>query len=106
MTIGGTCLTVVGVAAGVVGLGTMLIGALFAAVGHDSMVRTGGYITLGGAVGTGAGIITTATGATIKKKASIKMHSVCDGYNNAGQRIEKEIILGGTVSGVGIAFNF
>jgi hypothetical protein len=34
------------------------------------------------------------------------MKSICDGYNNAEKRVEKELILGGTSSGVGIAFNF
>lgn len=106
LAIGGTCLTVAGAAAAVVGLGTIVVGALVAALGDEGVAQTGGAILLGGAAGAAAGIGTTATGAVIRKKAVKGMKSICDGYNNAEKRVEKELILGGTSSGVGIAFNF
>ena len=65
-----------------------------------------GYWAVGGLAAAGVGAGALAVGIPIRVKADKKMKGVCDGYNNATERVEKELIFGSTGSGVGLAWRF
>ena len=111
LAIGGSCLVGIGAAAEVVAVGYVLVGVLvavftFGAADMDEIMKPAGYFAAGGlaAAGVGAGVM--AVGIPIRVKADKKMKAVCDGYNNATERVEKSVIFGSTASGVGLSFNF
>ena len=111
LVIGGSILVGVGAAAEVVALGYVLVGVLVAAFSlgqadMDEIMKPAGYFAAGGAASAALGAGTLAVGIPIRVKADKKMKATCDGYNNATERVSKELILGGTASGVGIALNF
>ena len=111
LVIGGSVLVGVGAAAEVVALGYVIVGVLVAAfsLGHadmDEVMKPAGYFAVGGAASAALGAGTLAVGIPIRVKADKKMKATCEGYNNASERVSKEVIFGGTNSGVGIAFNF
>lgn len=111
LVIGGSVLIGVGAAAEVVALGYVVVGVLVAAfsLGQADMnevMKPAGYFAGGGAASAALGAGTLAFGIPIRVKADKKMKATCEGYNNASERVSKEVIFGGTNSGVGIAFNF
>ncbi len=111
LTIGGSVFVGVGAAAEVVALGYVVVGALVAVltVGQADMnevMKPAGYFAAGGMASAAVGAGLMAFGIPIRVKADKKMKATCEGYNNATERVEKEIIFGGTNSGVGIAFSF
>ena len=111
LTIGGSVFVGVGAAAEVVALGYVVVGVLVAAfsLGQADMnevMKPAGYFAAGGMASAAVGAGLLAFGIPIRVKADKKMKATCEGYNNATERVEKEIIFGGTNSGVGIAFNF
>ena len=109
---GGVC---AGAGAGFVvfGLGEVLAGVLVAVftfgAGEDAMKdimgRGGLHIGIGAGLGA-VGAAGIATGIPLITTSNKKMKAICESYNSAGHRIDKELILGPTNSGVGIAFNF
>lgn len=111
LVIGGSVLIGVGAAAEVVALGYVVVGVLVAAfsLGQADMnevMKPAGYFAGGGAASAALGAGALAFGIPIRVKADKKMKATCEGYNNASERVSKEVIFGGTNSGVGIAFNF
>ena len=72
----------------------------------DQLMKPAGYLAVGGLASAAVGAGGLAVGIPIRVKADKKMKGVCEQYNNATVRVEKEVIFGGTASGVGIAFNF
>ena len=111
LVIGGSVLIGVGAAAEVVAVGYVLVGVLVAAFSlgqadMEEVMKPAGYFAAGGLAVAGVGAGGLAAGIPIRVKADKKMKSVCDGYNNASERVEKELIFGSTASGVGLAFRF
>ena len=111
LAIGGSVLIGAGAAAEVVALGYVVVGALvavfsFGQADMNEVMRPAGYFAAGGMASAAVGAGVMAFGIPIRVKADKKMKATCEGYNNANERIEKEVIFGATNSGVGIAFNF
>lgn len=111
LAIGGSVLIGAGAAAEVVALGYVVVGALvavfsFGQADMNEVMRPAGYFAAGGMASAAVGAGVMAFGIPIRVKADKKMKATCEGYNNANERIEKEVIFGATASGVGIAFNF
>lgn len=111
LAIGGSVLIGVGAAAEVVALGYVVVGVIVAAftfgqADMDEIMKPAGYFAVGGLASAGVGAGVMAVGIPIRVKADKKMKATCEGYNNATERVSKEVIFGGTNSGVGIAFNF
>lgn len=111
LVIGGSCLIGAGAACEVVALGYVLVGVIVAAFSFgqadlDQLMKPAGYLAVGGVASAAVGAGGLAVGIPIRVKADKKMKAVCEQYNNATVRVEKEVIFGGTASGVGIALNF
>ena len=111
LAIGGSVLVGAGAAAEVVALGYVIVGVLVAAftlgqADMDEVMKPAGYFAAGGLASAAVGAGVMAVGIPIRIKADKKMKATCEGYNNATERVEKELIFGATNSGVGIAFNF
>lgn len=111
LAIGGSVLIGVGAAAEVVALGYVVVGVIVAAftfgqADMNEIMKPAGYFAVGGLASAGVGAGVMAVGIPIRVKADKKMKATCEGYNNATERVSKEVIFGGTNSGVGIAFNF
>jgi hypothetical protein len=111
LCIGGSVMIGAGAAAEVVALGYIVVGALVGALtlgqaDMNEIMKPAGYLAAGGLVAAGLGAGTIAVGVPIRVKADKKMKAVCDGYNNATERVEKEVIFGSTGSGVGLALRF
>ncbi len=111
LCIGGSVMVGAGAAAEVVALGYIVVGALVAALtlgqaDMNEIMKPAGYIAAGGLAAAGVGAGALAAGIPIRVKADKKMKAVCDGYNNATERVEKELIFGSTGSGVGLALRF
>lgn len=111
LAIGGSVMIGVGAAAEVVALGYIVVGALVGALtlGQADMaeiMKPAGYLAAGGLAAAGVGAGALAVGIPIRVKADKKMKAVCEGYNNATERVEKELIFGSTGSGVGLALRF
>lgn len=111
LAIGGSVMIGVGAAAEVVALGYIVVGALVGALtlGQADMaeiMKPAGYLAAGGLAAAGVGAGALAVGIPIRVKADKKMKAVCEGYNNATERVEKEFIFGSTGSGVGLALRF
>ena len=111
LVIGGSVMIGVGAAAEVVALGYIVVGALVGALtlGQADMaeiMKPAGYLAAGGLAAAGVGAGALAVGIPIRVKADKKMKAVCEGYNNATERVEKEFIFGSTGSGVGLALRF
>lgn len=111
LAIGGSVLIGAGAAAEVVALGYVVVGALvavfsFGQADMNEVMRPAGYFAAGGMASAAVGAGVMAFGIPIRVKADKKMKTTCEGYNNATERVEKEVIFGATASGVGIAFNF
>lgn len=111
LVIGGSVMIGVGAAAEVAALGYIVVGALVGALtlGQADMaeiMKPAGYLAAGGLAAAGVGAGALAVGIPIRVKADKKMKAVCDGYNNATERVEKEVIFGSTGSGVGLALRF
>ncbi len=111
LVIGGSVMIGVGAAAEVAALGYIVVGALVGALtlGQADMaeiMKPAGYLAAGGLAAAGVGAGELAVGIPIRVKADKKMKAVCEGYNNATERVEKEFIFGSTGSGVGLALRF
>ena len=111
LVIGGSVMIGVGAAAEVAALGYIVVGALVGALtlGQADMaeiMKPAGYLAAGGLAAAGVGAGALAVGIPIRVKADKKMKAVCEGYNNATERVEKEFIFGSTGSGVGLALRF
>lgn len=111
LCIGGSVFIGAGAAAEVVALGYIVVGALVGALtlgqaDMNEIMKPAGYIAAGGLAAAGVGAGALAAGIPIRVKADKKMKAVCDGYNNASERVEKELIFGSTASGVGLALQF
>lgn len=111
LVIGGSVMIGVGAAAEVAALGYIVVGALVGALtlgqaDMNEIMKPAGYLAAGGLVAAGLGAGTIAVGVPIRVKADKKMKAVCEGYNNATERVEKEFIFGSTGSGVGLALRF
>ena len=111
LVIGGSVMIGVGAAAEVAALGYIVVGALVGALtlGQADMaeiMKPAGYLAAGGRAAAGVGAGALAVGIPIRVKADKKMKAVCEGYNNATERVEKEFIFGSTGSGVGLAPRF
>ncbi len=111
LVIGGSCLMGGGAVVGVAGMGYALVGILVTALtlGYgdtDDIFNTAATLMLGGVVGMAAGGVALGVGIPIKAKAKKNMKRICNGYNNAVEKVDKELIFGSTPSGVGLSFRF
>ena len=111
LAIGGSVFIGAGAACEVVSLGVVVVGA-FAVIltggqgNYDDIFNLAGYWAVGGLASAAVGAGALAVGIPIRVKADKKMKATCEGYNNATVRVEKEVILGNTGSGLGLAFRF
>ncbi len=108
---GGSILIGAGAAAEVVALGYVVVGVLVAAFSFgqadmNEVMKPASYFAVGGLASAGIGFAGVSAGIPIRVKADKKMKATCDKYNNATVRVEKEIIFGGTASGVGLSLRF
>lgn len=111
LVIGGSCVMGAGAVAGVAGMGYTLVGVLVTVLtlGYGDtkeIFNTAGVLLGGGAVGLAVGGVAVGVGIPIKAKARKNMKKICNGYNNAVERVDKELIFGSTPSGIGLSFNF
>lgn len=111
LTIAGSSLAGAGGVVFVVGMGYILVGviviALTLGLGDPDEILKPGVAMLGaGAAGMIAGGVIDAVGIPLLVSANHKMRDICDGYNTATQKVDKQLILGGTGNGVGLAFRF
>jgi hypothetical protein len=111
LVIGGSVFIGVGAAAEVVALGYVVVGAIvaiftFGQADMNEVMKPAGYFAAGGLASAAVGAGALSVGIPIRVKADKKMKATCEGYNNATERIEKEVIFGNTGSGVGLALRF
>ena len=111
LTIAGSSIAGVGAGLVVVGVGVVVVGAVvvaltFGAGDYDDIFNLAGGLMLGGVAGIAAGGVMDAVGIPILVSANHKMRDICEGYNTATQKVDKQLILGGTGNGVGLAFRF
>lgn len=111
LTIAGSSVVGAGGVVFVFGMAYILVGviviALTAGLGDsDEILKPGATMLSVGAIGMLAGGAIDAVGIPLLVSANHKMRDICDGYNTATQKVDKQLILGGTGNGVGLAFRF
>ena len=111
LTIAGSSVAGAGGVVFVFGMAYILVGVIVVALtmglgDPDEILKPGATMLSVGLAGMLAGGAIDAVGIPLLVSANHKMRDICDGYNTATQKVDKQLILGGTGNGVGLAFRF
>lgn len=111
LTIAGSSVAGAGGVVFVFGMAYILVGVIVIALtmglgDSDEILKPGATMLSVGLAGMLAGGAIDAVGIPLLVSANHKMRDICDGYNTATQKVDKQLILGGTGNGVGLAFRF
>lgn len=111
LTIAGSSVAGAGGVVFVFGMAYILVGVIVIALtmglgDSDEILKPGATMLSVGFAGMLAGGAIDAVGIPLLVSANHKMRDICDGYNTATQKVDKQLILGGTGNGVGLAFRF
>jgi|GEM_PF-1625762 len=106
LVISGATVAGIGAFVACIGLVTGTVGAIVSPLDDAEMAKNG-FGTFGsGMCVAGVGVIAAGVGIPILVSANRKMSAICTEYNSASERIDKELILGPTSNGIGLAFRF